>query len=313
MQEVDAWTQGHPSHEDLLSSLERVWKATAHLAPDDEGAVPIERLRLLAEARRSWDERAPSARPEPDTRAAGRTVRRSLGAVAAIALVLGGGLFGAWLVSRSDRPSFGPAEIRTVRGEMATVELLDGTVIRLAPESMLRFSPGSADRSVWLEGRAFFSVHHDPDHPFRVRTRAGEALALGTRFDIQVRAEALQVSVLEGVVAVDTGPGPVRVEAGHAGRLAEGRSVEVTEVPDILARLDWLGQFMAFERTPLSQVAEEVERLYRRPVEIRGDELASRTVTGVYEGRTFEQALEVICLVVGAHCQIGESGAVIQP
>jgi ferric-dicitrate binding protein FerR (iron transport regulator) len=333
--EVERWLEQHESHRARLTELTEVWEATSGLAHEAQGAtVPIDQVRQLVAARLLIDRKRSStpvesldAGPLYASGPAGRQrgapgslrpvharVPRSLSRIAAVlALLIAGSLLGpSWGILDQHVVTFGLEEVRTVAGEMATAELVDGTVVRLGPESILRFA-GSDDRAVWLEGRAFFSVHHDPDEPFRVETPAGEAMVLGTRFDIQVRAEGLQVSVVEGVVEMNAGPGPVRVEAGHVGRLSGGRDVEVSREEDILRRLDWVGQFIAFERTPLTQVAREVERLYGLPVEIRGDELAGRTVTGAYEGRTFQQTLEVICLVVGAHCQIGESGAVIQP
>ncbi|MEX2528232.1 MAG: FecR domain-containing protein [Gemmatimonadota bacterium] len=318
---IERWMADDSSNEEFVRELREIWEATTHLAHEtQEVAVPIERLLRLAEARSSKVGLRSVAGSHLAMPSNGRfaafdgAVRKTMQVAAAVMLLLGAGFTGSWMDDwgPSSR-GFGLEEIRTVTGEMATAELADGTVIRLAPNSVLRFDPERPHREVWLEGRAFFSVHHNPAQPFRVRTPTGDAVVLGTRFDMQVRPEGIQVAVVEGVVEMDAGPGPVRVEAGQVGRLTEENQVVVEASADILARLDWVGQFMAFERTPLTQVALEVERLYGLPVDIIGHELAARTVTGAYEGRTFEQTLEVICLVVGAHCQIGESGAVIQP
>src|SRR5690606_23926374 len=67
----------------------------------------------------------------------------------------------------------GATDVSTGPSELATVQLDDGTVVRLAPSTRLHVTPRADVREVRLDGRAHFSVAPDAARPFRVRTRPG--------------------------------------------------------------------------------------------------------------------------------------------
>jgi len=238
---------------------------------------------------------------------------RQVAAVAA-ALVLGLLLGEFRLGTHSEvGPALQAAEFVTGPTELATAQLSDGTVVRLAPSTRLRVGDGTGRREVWLDGKAFFAVAADERAPFTVRTRAGEALVLGTRFEVDVTAEDLQVLVVEGKVEVGDTNHRVEVQAGQVSRGGMGSSREVSPAGDVTARLDWMGHFLAFERTPLHRVALEIESRYGMRVHIADDRLAQRTVTAWFGDEEPEAVLRVICRIADAHCSIRDGIASIEP
>ena len=98
-------------------------------------------------------------------------------------------------------PGWGATEVVTGATELATVQLGEGSVVRLAPSSRLRVLAGR-ERAVNLEGRAFFAVERMPRHPLRVHTPPGRRV-LGTRFELATNADRLELRVVEGRVALE--------------------------------------------------------------------------------------------------------------
>lgn len=233
-------------------------------------------------------------------------------AAAAAFIALGAAINAA---STNERPTqaFGATELVTGPSELVTTRLADGSIVRLAPHSRLRVAGGGPDREVWLEGRAFFAVAHDGSRTFTVRTRAGDALVLGTRFELRVDDDDMQLVVLEGRVALEAGGERVEVNAGEISKAVDGASPSVVAVGDVTEMLDWMGPFLVFENTPLRSVAGEIEDRYGIRVEVAGGEVGDRTVTAWFSDQSVEEVLMVICRIADARCSISGSLATIRP
>lgn len=301
-QDLREWRAASPANDARYREWERVWARTEPLLAELQAVDPPEIADLLAG----------SGAPATAAAKASRARRAHVGWAAVVAAVSVVGYGIGRLSGRPGIPHAG-AELVTGADERVTVELEDGSIVRLGPDSRLRIPAGPAGREVWLDGRAFFAIAERDGRPFRVRTRMGEALVLGTRFELQVRDRALRLVVVEGRVALETGDRSVKLEAGEEGRVLDGRAVEVTSADDVLPRLDWAGDFLAFTQTPLSQVAIEVAGRFDAEVVIADSALSSRTVSGWYVGTDFHQTMEAICLVIGAHCMVAGDTAVIEP
>src|SRR6185503_8560615 len=79
------------------------------------------------------------------------------------------------------------------------------------------FSTGH--RSLELQrGRAYFSVMADASHPFDVAAGGRNVVAVGTRFDVNVAADGLTVTLLEGHVRIGNlggGQAPLMLAPGQ--------------------------------------------------------------------------------------------------
>jgi transmembrane sensor len=195
--------------------------------------------------------------------------------------------------------------------DLATVQLADGSVARLAPRSRLRLVVSDSERIVWLQGRAFFAVASQPGRPFRVRTNGGDAIALGTRFGVETEARGLRLVVVEGRVALSANGAATEVGGGHAAGLIDGRASRTVRVRDATEELRWMGRFLAFQSTPLPSVAAEIERVYGVRITVADSALAQETVSAAFTDESFHQVVSVVCTVVGARCTISNSSATI--
>ena len=210
---------------------------------------------------------------------------------------------------------FWPAEIESVAAvpgdvgystgtsEMATVQLSDGSVVRLAPNTKLRFAQTRESREATLDGRAFFSVSHIPGRPFRVRTRFGEATVLGTRFELSTAAKELTLVVVSGRVALSSSEKAVEVLAGQQSAVRNGAVLAPEPVPDAETMEQRVGKFLAFQDTPMREVAREIGETYGVRVVVADSAIARRTVSGTFTDRDAKHVLEAVCLAVNALCE----------
>ena len=114
------------------------------------------------------------------------------------------------------------ADHMTATAEQRRVQLADGTVVLLAPESAIDVVYGEGARRVrLLKGRAYFDVAADR-RPFAVQAGEVEARDIGTAFDVGLDARGVDVAVREGIVDVSV------ARSGTAARLEGGDWVRVT-------------------------------------------------------------------------------------
>ena len=303
--ELEAWRRESAEHELRFREAAAILQVSREL---DHGVrsepPPAEELIRSAIRARPVPRRSP---------AVGMVVRYRwrMAVAAAVAAVLLIGFFWASRREPSAPVAFGIEEFRTGSNEMATVRLVDGTIVRLAPESRLRLS--EAGREVWLDGQAFFGVARNETAPFVVHTALGEVHVLGTRFDVRARDQDFRTVVVDGHVAVAANGGEVALDAGQMSLVGPGERPSVSAVEDVYALLDWLGQSMIFQDTPLPRVAEEFLEKYDVRVDVIGAELLERTVTAWFTDESFSEAFEVVCDVVGAACSIDGETATMRP
>lgn len=261
-------------------------------------APPVPTAAELLERRR----RVEALRPRP-SRVAGVARWLPWGVAAAATLAFA-------MLMRQPAPAadvaWQPTEIVTGASELATVQLPDGSVARLGPRSRLRLLGSRSERLVSLDGHAFFAVMKRPDRPFRVRTRGGDALALGTRFEVSTEDRGLRLIVVEGRVALAAKENRTEVAGGETANLIDGRASAAVRITDP-SPLTWMGRFLAFQSTPLPLVAAEIARVYGVRVVLADSSLATESVTAAFTDEPLRQVAGVVCAVIGKTCAITDS------
>ena len=92
------------------------------------------------------------------------------------------------------------------RGGEYQLILSDGSRVWLNSDTRLRYPVSfiGEKREVYLEGEAYFEVHHDPSCPFYVKTASLDVKVLGTSFNVKAYddMDVVETSLVEGVVSV---------------------------------------------------------------------------------------------------------------
>jgi transmembrane sensor len=296
------WRDEEPANDRAYQEAERLWALLEAGDPIDPSSKPPDAGALIRRAERT--QRSPRAeRP--------RRWTVVLKAAALAALLIPAGMGIGWLLGGfSERPPVVMGtQIATGAGEMTTITLEDGTSIRLGPRSRLQLTQDGSEQVAYLDGRAFFGVQANPQRPFKVRTTHGEALVRGTRFEVRSEEDEFRVLVVEGSVQVLAGNVAADLSEGEMSRSHRGARPSRVKVDDVYSQLDWMGNALVFQATPLRRALQEVERRYGVDAHIERGELADITVTATFTDQDVREVVLILCEIVGARCSIDNGTA----
>jgi transmembrane sensor len=203
-----------------------------------------------------------------------------------------------------------PVESSSGPGDITTLGLSDGSVIRTTPNTRMEFPARVDRREVVLDGRAFFAVTADPV-PFLVRTRFGDVTVHGTRFEVATTTEGLRVVVVEGVVRLEAESATGDVGEGQVAYLQPGSPLQVVDHRDPWSMLEWESGLLIYEATPLSRVAAELHQHFGRRVFLADESLGELRITAWFEDETMEEVASAICLVAGVPCEVSNDQVAI--
>jgi transmembrane sensor len=271
----EAWRRADPEHDRAYRGLEQSWRNASLIAQTSVG-----RNRSLARARRPWHGLSPYR------------IALAAGAVVLLAVGLSTLLYREWAATTSTAR----AQIATSVGNLRTVRLADGSAITLDTNSAITVDFGSSRRVVHLlHGRARFDVAHDARRPFAVDAGAGEVVARGTLFDVDVTRPDLRVILYRGAVDVKLSPpgrAPTLVQRLGPGQRfiqADGGSDAVVD-PAPKGEDHWVGGMLSFDAVPLADVAAQANRYTADHVRVNPD-VADLKVTGAFRsGRSEDLA-----------------------
>lgn len=221
----------------------------------------------------------------------------------------------------------GVTTIHTQAGESRRLTLEDGSVVRVLPGTDLRIHYRRSLRSVSIDqGRAIFEVAKDPSRPFVVEAAQTEVRALGTVFSVQRRDDSVVVAVAEGRVQVRSTAGaeasrpgtakfvPVALEANERVSVSDHGVASPVSALHVESIDDWAQSQLEFRDARVADVVEDFNRRNDVQIRITDAELASRTVSGVFDGDDPESFVDVLETLSGTSRIVrGENEIIVAP
>ena len=189
------------------------------------------------------------------------------------------------------------ADYSTTTAQTREVTLSDGSRLTLAPRSAINVSFNDRQREVTLvQGEVFFDVVHDAKKPFEVRSDDAVIRVLGTAFDVAQGKNGLGVEVRDGTVGVN---GQYRLTAGQRLWIdrQSGLGTQSMVAPSEIA--GWINGSQFFENASVAQVVEQLDRYQRGWIVIKDPALANKRVTGLYDMRDTQRALQALVAPIG--------------
>ena len=191
----------------------------------------------------------------------------------------------------------------TLNGEKKDIRLNDNSQIYLNSASSLKVSSFSLDsvRKVYLKGEAFFKVTKDKK-PFIVLTENTNTTVIGTEFNIRSRDKKTRVIVKEGTISfsIINDSSGVILQSGQFSEIINKNPPTPPTYCNTDYLLGWLNNKLNFERTPLEEIAAELERVFNVSIEIKSKQLAKRTITASFDISSIKEILSSICLTLNA-------------
>ena len=266
----DRWCAADSANVKAYRKAERLWQLTGQLAP------------TTAE---QW--------PQPVARAVAQPRRRRRWIAAAIAACLLVALAPSLLLRWQ-------ADYRTGAGETRDITLSDGSVVQLDSHSAIAVDITDTHRDVrLLVGQAFFKVMPDKRKPFHVHTQALQVTVTGTAFNVDSAPDNPSVAVQQGSVNVqDGGRALASLVPGQRLSYRAGRPRLSSFAPSQVAA--WRqGQLIA-EDLPINDVLAQIRRYSPAIIVLRDSTLGAQRVTGVYDLRKPQAALQAVLQPYGA-------------
>jgi len=295
---LQSWIIADPKRVALLDQLQVVWRLTGATTRDWElraAGKQLRRARFLRAIR--------SAIPPPWAWIAATVVLVSASAV-------------LWRRPPHAAPF---REYATAPGQRSQLTLIDGTLVLLSVDSRLRLPRdyGVHERTVELEGEAYFVVRHDSSRPFVVRTAHGTTEDLGTQFDVRAyREERLQVVVADGRVALrpTARPGaatpltPLTLHPRERGVVDAGGTVTRTRGIPVGEYVSWTRGVLWFHDAPLRTVIAQLGRWYDLDIAMSDSSLAAETLTISFGPQSADEALTALARVLDVrYTRVGRS------
>ena len=282
--QLEQWLAADERHAPALRFAEQTWAALGALA-----------LESRPEPHR---QRPAEARTAPVTRR--RRPLRWVGRAAVLSLVLAvGWVTGPTLLLQMQ------SDYRTGAGEIRTVQLDDGSSVELDASSAISIDYDSNERRInLLAGSAVFDVapmSEAETRPFVVQSAGGRTKALGTQFVVgREGSDQAWVGVLQHSVAVSLQSPPVQgaaqqtLEEGQSARYSVKNGVQPLPEFDLSAATSWRRGVLIFDRQPLGQVIEQLNRYRPGQILLANPALASRQVSGVFRLEMLDSALQTL-------------------
>jgi transmembrane sensor len=193
----------------------------------------------------------------------------------------------------------------TALGETRSLNLPDGSVVRLNANSSLRvprWGFGHKTREVLLTGEANFSVTHSPDsQKFIVKTAKNfEVVVLGTEFTVFARKRRAKVVLNKGKVQLQYQEGrtekQVTMKPGDLVTLDPQNHLALKTLKQSQLHPAWVNpaseeKRFVFEEATLEEVAYLLEENYGLQVDITDKELAGRVLMGSFRADNVDQLL----------------------
>lgn len=221
-------------------------------------------------------------------------------------------------------------EIRTKYGSRSTIILPDSTVVTLNSGSHLKYPDRftGKNRSVFLEGEAYFSVKPGQRNPFYVETANNLSIKVtGTRFNVKSFSDEkyIETTLVSGKIIIEkmdqnnrlqqqtiVKPNQIAVFDKETRRLrlldltleeeilAPIHSIRLESEPEIGQNVEiltaWKDEKLIFYNEPMYKLAVKLERWYDVEITLQDEELLDLHFTGTFTNENIEQALDALKL-----------------
>ena len=184
-------------------------------------------------------------------------------------------------------------------GSRVSFILPDSTVGMLNSGSKLTYSiPFNGNRSISLEGEAWFEVKRDQDHPFVITAGNSSVRVLGTSFNINAYPveDYIEVVLDKGKVEFKRNPNDSVTTIYPSERLTYKNGDTNKDITDPLKYSGWKDGKLIFRGDPMIEVAMRLERWYNVKVNIADKELEHYSFRGTFIDDTLEEVLKLFTM-----------------
>ena len=177
-----------------------------------------------------------------------------------------------------------------------TDTLPDGSLITLNKHSDITYPEKfkSTERTVRLEGEAFFKIAPNKEKPFLVYTNGVTITVLGTSFNVRNKGTTTEIIVESGLVRVTDSLHDILVRPSEKLILHKGDAVQTKDSTRSELYKYYRTREFICDNTPLWQLAQTLEEAYDVKIVIPDTALRQLQINTIFRNQSLEQILSVI-------------------
>lgn len=199
--------------------------------------------------------------------------------------------------------------------------LPDGSKVWLNAGSVFRYPKTFAGKTrvvELVEGRAFFDIKHQTEHPFIVKTNTLNITVLGTSFDVRSykKEGSTRVSVVTGKVGITRPASP----AGTKAIMLEAKQqlvicnkmdcIQKAPVGDVVVN-EWCKNNFVFDQESLSSVFKALEKEYHTKIMVGDQHLLDEKITININNQHLDSILKILSFSKHFKYQMANDSTVI--
>ena len=186
----------------------------------------------------------------------------------------------------------------TLRGE---ITLPDSSIVKLNSGSVLKVAAdfGQKNRTVWLDGEAYFDIHKDRSCPFYIKTPQDvEVKVTGTRFNMQCYSDnpKFDLTLIQGSVEVKTSRDEVIKVLPSQNIVISNEFHNVSRVEEPSESLVWTEGVLKFDHTPMSETIARIERWYGVDINVPDKKILGSSFTAEFKSETLDEVMRLLCI-----------------
>ncbi|WP_298647002.1 FecR family protein [uncultured Proteiniphilum sp.] len=181
-----------------------------------------------------------------------------------------------------------PEEYNTLvvpAGQRIHLILADNTDIWLNANSTFRYPSefSKKNRTVYLDGEAFFDVSKDDKKPFVVKTAPGDIKVTGTSFNVEAYSKqgGFEASLFEGSVEIYRDEAKLASLRPNEIGVMTDNQITITPISDTDKYL-WRKGLIAFSDKKLEEILLTFEKYFAVEIQINTEQLPQHTYTGKF-------------------------------
>jgi len=189
--------------------------------------------------------------------------------------------------------------ISTPKGGNYQVILPDGSNVTLNAASSLTFPTSfkGTERSVILDGEAYFEVTKNALMPFRVKAGQQVVEVLGTHFDISAYQDEpiMKTTLLEGSVKVKYSNASETIKPGQQTviQLTGDKTIQVRNA-NLEKEIAWKNGIFSFENDDLKSIMRQISRWYDASVIYEGDFPDDKFIGGISRNSKLSEVSKIL-------------------
>ncbi len=189
------------------------------------------------------------------------------------------------------------------KGKKFKLTLSDNTIVWLNAHSKLKFPKvfykNEVNRTVFLEGEAFFEVTTDASQPFIVKTSGIDVKVLGTKFNVSSYSPDAMVktTLVEGSVQISEikkHENNIKLLPGHQASFhKENKNLDTKKV-DVNQYISWLDNKLIFSNEKFENILKRIERTYDVSVLNEYPEINTQKYTGEFDIESIDEIFKIL-------------------